>query len=81
MFRYGIPSFDGSVVIFRSWTSVFGCWGAVWVVNGNCTVFIDTGQNDKVTRVGKITRIHGTGGCRTAGRQGCFLVLPGCFLL
>ena len=48
MFRYGIPSFDGSVVIFRSWTSVFGVGGAVWVVDGNCTVFIDTGQNDKV---------------------------------
>ena len=38
----------------------FGVGGAVWVVDGNCTVFIDTGQNDKVTRVGKITRIHGT---------------------
>ena len=30
MFRYGIPSFDGSVVIFRSWTSVFECWRGCW---------------------------------------------------
>ena len=30
MFRYGIPMFDGSVVIFRSWASVFGCWRGCW---------------------------------------------------
>ena len=38
----------------------FGVGGAVWVVDGNCTVFIDSGQNDEVTCVGKITWIHGT---------------------
>ena len=44
----------------------FGVGGAVWVVDGNCTVFIDTGQNDKVTRVGKTGNIR----CSDSGITG-----------